>query len=118
MNRRNPSQALEVTNILAASCLAFGALAFSEVSAAAWNAVLCGLVIVAIYARALYNYRERAEWLNLTLGCWVFVAPFILGFGSNPSATWTHVSVGLIVASIAGIQLYLGKGTPTGTDIH
>jgi hypothetical protein len=39
------------------------------------------------------------------LGCWAVAAPFLLGFGSAQAAMWTHVLVGLCVATIAVIQL-------------
>jgi len=45
------------------------------------------------------------EWSNLTLGCWAVIAPFVLGFGSAQGPMWTHVVIGVCVATIAAIQL-------------
>src|SRR5690606_32363130 len=107
--QKNPNQALEATNITTAICLACAALLFTDTPAAAWNALACGAMVLAISIRALYSYREHAEWINLLLGCWVFLSPFLLGFGSSMIATWTHVVLGVIVACVAAAQLALGK---------
>ncbi|MGX9121065.1 SPW repeat protein, partial [Mesorhizobium sp. BHbsci] len=63
-------------------------------------------------AVALYRYGAWAEWSNLALGCWAVVAPFLLGFGSAQTPMWTHVVVGLCVATIAILQLRAGRTAP------
>ena len=55
--------------------------------------------------------KKGLEWSNLTLGSWAVVAPFLLGFGSAPAAMWTHVLIGLCVASIAIVQLMASRRT-------
>jgi VIT1/CCC1 family predicted Fe2+/Mn2+ transporter len=44
--------------------------------------------------------------VNLILGAWVLVSPFVLGFSSNTKAMWTHVLIGLAVAVLAAIELW------------
>ncbi|MGO4355185.1 SPW repeat protein [Rhizobium sp. RAF36] len=116
MSQKNPSKALEATNITTAICLACAALMFTEVPVAAWNAVVCGAMILTISIKALNSYGERAEWLNLSLGCWAALSPFVLGFSSSMAATWTHVVLGAIVACVAAAQLALGKRANSGVD--
>lgn len=42
----------------------------------------------------------RAEWVNIILGLWVAVSPFILGFTQN-IARWNNVAVGIALVLIA-----------------
>ena len=112
MTSEVPSKGLEWTNLVLGAGLACGAFAFATLPAAAWNAGIVGLLIACCSAVALYRYGAWAEWSNLTLGCWAMAAPFVLGFGSEQSAMWTHVVVGLCVAAIAIIQISSG-GKPS-----
>ncbi len=109
MTSEVPSKGLEWTNLILGAGLACAALAFAELPAAAWNAGIVGALIACCSAVALYRYGAWAECSNLALGCWAVAAPFLLGFGSAQSAMWTHVLVGLCVATIAIIQLSSGR---------
>lgn len=103
-----PSKGLEWTNLILGAGLACAAFMFTGLPVAAWNAGIVGALIVCCSVVALYRYGAWAEWSNLTLGCWAVVAPFLLGFGQAPTAMWTHVVVGLCVATIAVMQLAAG----------
>jgi hypothetical protein len=109
MTSEVPSKGLEWTNLVLGACLACAAFAFAELPAAAWNAGIVGVLIACCSAVALYRYGAWAEWSNVALGCWAVAAPFLLGFGSAQAAMWTHVLVGLCVATIAIIQLSSGR---------
>jgi hypothetical protein len=104
-----PSKGLEWSNLVLGAGLACAALAFAELPAAAWNAGIVGVLIACCSAVALYRYATWAEWSNIALGCWALAAPFLLGFGSAQVAMWTHVLVGLCVATIASTQLSGGR---------
>ena len=109
MTNEVPNKGLEWTNLVLGACLAFAAFMFAELPAAAWNAGIVGTLIVCCSAVALYRYGDWAEWSNLTLGCWAVVAPFLLGFGEAQTPMWTHVAVGVCVATIAGWQLVASR---------
>ncbi|TIM63644.1 MAG: hypothetical protein E5Y58_28320 [Mesorhizobium sp.] len=100
------SKGLEWTNLVLGAGLACAAFAFAELPAAAWNAGIVGVLIACCSGVALYRYGASAEWSNVALGV---AAPFLLGFGSAQTAMWTHVLVGLCVATIAIIQLSSGR---------
>lgn len=110
------SRGLEWSNLALGAILASAALAFTEFPAAAWNAGIVGVLIACCSAVALFRYGDWAEWSNLTLGCWTVIAPFLLGFGTVQAAMWTHVVIGLCVATIAATQLFAGRNaqTPSG----
>ncbi|MGX5804906.1 SPW repeat protein [Bradyrhizobium sp. Arg314] len=104
-----PSKGLEWTNLILGAGLACAAIMFVGLPAAAWNAGVVGSLIVCSSAVALYRYGDWAEWSNLTLGCWAAVAPFLLGFGSAQGPMWTHVLIGICVATFAALQLVASR---------
>jgi hypothetical protein len=81
--------------------------------AATASAVFVGLGI------ALGSHFQAAlgavwgEWLNLAAGAWLVAAPFVLGFDDHAVATATSVSVGIVVAALAGSAL-----APVKQDLH
>ncbi|CAH0340873.1 SPW repeat protein [Rhizobium sp. CECT 9324] len=111
MKNELPSKALEWTNVLLGVCMACCALYFRDTPAAAWNAVIVGVLVMSFSAVALSRYGVWAEWSNLSLGCWTLIAPFLLGFGVSGAPMWIHVVMGLCIAAIASIQL---KGSSKG----
>ncbi|MCL4425773.1 MAG: SPW repeat protein [Firmicutes bacterium] len=40
------------------------------------------------------------HWVNLILGIWLIIAPFVLGYGKSAGA-WNDVLVGIVVAIVA-----------------
>lgn len=108
-----PSKPLEWTNLVlgGAIILAPFVLGFAALPAAAWSAYLVGALIVCCSAVALVNYKTWAEWTNVMAGLWLIIAPFLLGFANTAGAMWTHIIVGVCVATIAGIQLYNSRSS-------
>jgi len=117
MRSEVPSKGLEWVNLILGAGLACAAFTFSGLPSAAWDAGIVGTLIACCFAAALYRYPAWTEWSNLTLGCWAVVAPFLLGFGSPQTAMWTHVLLGLCVATVAVMQLQAGRRghTPSST---
>jgi len=74
--------------------------------AATYNAVIAGLVIGLVAIGAIVAFAQWEEWVNLIVGIWVLIAPFILGFGGAATAMWTHVVIGLVVAILAAVELW------------
>ncbi len=76
-----------------------------------WNAWIAGVVIAALSIAALAAFAEWEEWLNLIVGLWVIVSPWALSFSANATAMWTNVIVGIVVAVLAAIEIWLRHGT-------
>ena len=74
--------------------------------AASQNAVISGVVIAVLSMAALSAFAEWEEWLNLAVGLWLLVAPWVLGFTAT-TAMSVHIMIGVIVAVIAAIELWL-----------
>jgi hypothetical protein len=76
------------------------------------NAVIGGVVIGAIAIAALVSFTVWEEWLNLLLGLWVVISPWVLGFTEMTTAFQTHVAIGFAVAVLAAIELFLVRRHP------
>jgi hypothetical protein len=73
---------------------------------AATNAYICGVIIAALSIAALAAFAIWEEWLNVVVGLWVLVSPWVLGFAGTTAAT-VQVIVGIIVAVLAAIELWM-----------
>jgi hypothetical protein len=49
--------------------------------------------------------------VNLLLGLWVLVSPWVLGF-QGTTAAMVHIVVGILVAALAAIEMWLMQQTP------
>ena len=88
---------------------------FSNGQPASWNAWICGLAILVFAGAAVASMQEWEEWVNGALGLWSLVAPWVLGFAGVASAMWTHVGIGLAVAILAAVELWLIHSGPAAT---
>lgn len=70
----------------------------AQTSTSAWNSWIFGAAIAVFSAWALSAPQKWEEWVNLAIGVWVLIAPFVLLFSSQTGATWNHVIVGIVVA--------------------
>ena len=67
-----------------------------------WGAVIGGVLIALVGLWALYQPEQTLpEWVNLVLGIWVVVSPWVLGYSGTTNAVWYDVIVGVLVAAVA-----------------
>jgi hypothetical protein len=91
-------------------------LDYSELVVPAYNAWIAGVVIMAISLAAILKFTRWEEYLNIAVGLWLAVSPFLLGYWGEDLMTGTHVGVGILVAALAGYEIfYLADKT---TDTH
>jgi len=84
--------------------------------AVSWNAWLSGIAIAGLAIAALAVFAEWEEWINVFVGIWVMLSPWVVGFSANNTATWIHFVVGVIVAAAAAVRLWLAyQGPPRVT---
>jgi hypothetical protein len=76
-------------------------LQYAAVQTAAWNAWVVAIVIAALSIGALARLAQWEEWVNLALGIWLILSPWILGFSANANAMGNAVVVGIICAILA-----------------
>jgi hypothetical protein len=78
------------------------ALVFHYEPAALRNAVIVGFLVVLAEAVTLTVFRPWEEWVNVALGAWLVVSPWVLHV-AHPAATANFIVTG---ALIAGLALY------------
>jgi len=81
----------------------------AEIPAATWNAYISGAVIVVFAAIAMYMPKIWEEGLNMALGIWMIVSPWILGFSTYRDVTINAVVVGVAVAALAAWAMLRDK---------
>src|SRR6266567_3156742 len=75
------------------------------------NAWITGIVIGILSIAALAAFAVWEEWLNLIAGLWAIVSPWVLGFQGTTAMT-VHVVIGIIVAVLAAVELWLRYQNP------
>lgn len=78
------------------------------------NAWISGILIVLTSLAALAAFAEWEERVILSLGLWVLVSPWVLGFDGS-QAMHVHLVVGIIVALLATIELWSDHPAPPRT---
>jgi hypothetical protein len=63
-----------------------------------------GLAVVLISIAAILAFTEWEEWLNLLLGFWLMLAPWILGFAHT--AAYVSIGVGIAIAYVALLDIW------------
>ena len=112
---RKDKGAFDIVNLVlgAVLFLAPWLFGFADQTAAAWNAWITGAAIVVLAAAAIFAFAEWEEWLDLVVGLWALVSPWVLGFAGIAPAMWSHVAIGLLVAALsAGAGWYLHHNPP------
>ncbi|SMF27794.1 SPW repeat-containing protein [Tistlia consotensis] len=74
-------------------------------AAAMWDDYLVGIAVALLAAAALVAFQPWEDWLNLALGCWLLVSPWVLGFSSSAALMWNAVVVGALIVVFAGWAL-------------
>jgi uncharacterized membrane protein YqhA len=97
----------DVLNLILGAFLFFSPWIFDFAAGAqTQNAMVSGIIIAVLSIAALAAFMEWEEWVNLVVGLWVLVSPWVLGF-ANTTAMAVHVIVGILVAVIAAVELWM-----------
>src|SRR5437016_13224702 len=75
------------------------ALGYGQTTAA-WNAHLLGTGIVAFAAIAAYMPKAWEEVINVLLGVWMVMSPFMLGFAGTTTIAMHTVGMGILVVGL------------------
>ena len=111
-------------NVLLGGWLIAAPFVFDASGVTRWNDVLVGAVIALI---AGYNYTRVRSGRPATaigagfvalLGCWLVVAPFVLGLGLEGPALWTDVVVGTVVASFGSYNAYAATASGRNPSVR
>jgi hypothetical protein len=107
MNEWTNAKFCDVANLILGAILFFSPWVFAFSSGAqSQNAYICGIIIFVLAIAALSAFAVWEEWLNLIVGLWVLVSPWVLQF-QGTTAQSVHVVIGILVAILAAIELWM-----------
>ena len=81
-------------------------------SAAAWNAWILGVAIVVFAAFAVSMPQIWEETVNIILGVWMVISPWVLGFTGTRNVEANAVIVGILVVVFAAWAMTLARQQP------
>ncbi|MEK9154621.1 MAG: SPW repeat protein [Patescibacteria group bacterium] len=55
------------------------------------------------------NMSSLLNWVNLVLGVWILISPWVLGFSGFAPALWSNIIVGVLIAIFALWALFGSK---------
>lgn len=112
MSEWSNAKLCDVANLILGAVLFLSPSIFGfEARTASLNAWLFGVIITAFSIAALAAFAMWEEWLNLAVGLWVMVAPWVLGFPGT-TAMNVHVLIGVIVAVLAAFEIWFLQQHP------
>lgn len=77
------------------------ALGFAGEQLAAWNAYIVGVIVAVAALAALVEFHRWEEWVNVVLGAWLVISPWVLGVAAVSALLWNQIVVGIVVAGLA-----------------
>jgi sulfite exporter TauE/SafE len=83
-------------------------LTFTDNSSALWNDIIVGAVVLILGLVRLSSTRMTswASWVNLILGLWMVVAPYVLTYSDITNALWNNIVLGIAVAILAAWSIF------------
>lgn len=72
---------------------------------AGWNSWVVGAVVAISAGLALQDLKPWEEWVNLVLGVWIVLSPWIFGYVTETGLLWNSVIVGAVIAVLSGFAL-------------
>lgn len=49
---------------------------------------------------------QTASGLNILVGLWLVIAPWVLGYSEQSNAVWNQVGVGVVIAALASFRVF------------
>ncbi len=79
-------------------------LGYSNLQSAMWNDIIVGIVVAALAAIRAGGMMNQPwlSWINLILGAWVFISPWVLNYVDTQNALWNNLILGAIIFVLAG----------------
>ena len=92
-------------------CLSPWILRYDLEPTATRNAVIVGFLVVFAEVVTLSVWRPWEEWINVALGAWLMVSPFVLGIVSGVAKA-NFVIVGALITALAVYEVWEVGSTP------
>jgi hypothetical protein len=80
-------------------------LGFAGMQLALWNALIFGAVIFVLAVSALSAFQDWEEWVDMAVGLWLIISPWVLGVAATTAVVWNFVIVGVLALILSGWAL-------------
>ncbi len=82
---------------------------FGVGGAPAWDAWILGAAVFLVSMSAIGRLNLRQEWVNMVLGFWIFLAPWVLHFDRDAAASWDHWIIGVLVFIFSAVTIVTSR---------
>lgn len=108
----------DVANLILSGVLFFSPWLFGLSNGAPWQtASVAGIIIAVLSIAALAAFAVWEEWFIVIAGLVLIVSPWIMGFQDSDAMT-IDVAIGILVAALAGIEVWLTGDNRPGHQPH
>ncbi len=78
-------------------------LGYARIEAAQTNDVIVGIIVAIIATIRTFGAFTQPgwSWVNVLLGVWLIIAPFVLGYSGGPTPLWNDIILGVVIAILA-----------------
>ena len=92
-------------------------LAYTGLQVAMWNDIILGVLVgVIALIRTFGTAQAGTSWINVLLGIWLIIAPFVLSYGDNPTPRWNDVILGILIVIFAWSSAAVPR--PPAREVH
>jgi hypothetical protein len=86
-------------------CISPWALEFDLEPTATRTAVISGIVVILAEVMTLSVFRPWEEWINVILGAWLIICPWILGISAS-AVRANFIVVGVLIMGLALYEVW------------
>lgn len=82
-------------------------LAFSQYAVPMWNNIATGgaVVLCALFRLSNRHRQTGWSWINVILGAWLIISPFVLGFATMTTPLWNNIIIGALTVIVAASSM-------------
>lgn len=73
------------------------------------NALIVGIAIAVLSALTFLAYHIVEEWIDVVLGLWLVVSPWVVSGSGNATVITDFVIVGAIVLALSGYEIWAAR---------
>ncbi len=84
-------------------------LGFTDNDAATRNALIIGIAVAVLSGSTFLIYHVIEEWIDVVLGAWLIISPWVLSASGNARAVADFVVVGALVAGLSGYEIWASR---------
>lgn len=70
-----------------------------------WSTAVVGIAVAILATFAAIAFRRWLEWVNMALGLWLFMSPWISNFHAFEALRWNAAATGLVISALAASVL-------------